>query len=155
METVLDNVAEIDNVYAVLHHQGVDLIQTVLDNAAEMDNVYAVLHHHGVDLIQTVLGNAATMVFAHHVKTSAYQAKTEHAEATVVVLEENVKLLLNVEKASAAYTCLLRKLCFNQVSQHTVLKTNYSVGLVVKDTAWMIVVVEKDNIVQKEDGVNV
>ena len=51
METVLDNAAEIDNVYAVLHHQGVDLIQTVLDNAAEMDNVYAVLHHHVVDLI--------------------------------------------------------------------------------------------------------
>ena len=92
------------------------------------------------------------MVFAHHVKTSAYQAKTEHAEATVVVLEENVKLLLNVEKASAACTCLLRKLCFNII--HTILKTSYSVVPVVKDTAWMIVVVQKDNSVLKKDDVN-
>ena len=128
------------------------MIETVLDNAAEMDNVYAVLHHQGVDLIQTVLDNAAKMVCAHHVKTSAYQAKTEHAEATVVVLEENVKLLLNVEKASAACICLLRKLCFNII--HTILKTSYSVVAVVKDTAWMIVVVQKDNSVLKKDDVN-
>ena len=176
--TVLDNAAEIHSVYHVLHHQGVHMIQTVLDNAvidnidnadpveehraimiqtvldnaAEMNNVYPVLQHQGVDLIQTVLGNAAKMVFAHDVKTSAYQAKTEHAEATVVVLEENVKLLLNVERASAASTCLLRKLCFNII--HTILKTSYSVVAVVKDTAWMIVVVQKDNSVQKKDDVN-
>ena len=92
IQTVLDNAAEISSVYPVLYHQGVDLIQTVLDNAAEMDNVYPVLYHQGVDLMQTVLDNAAEMVFAHHVKTSAYQAKTEHAEATVVILEENVEL---------------------------------------------------------------
>ena len=103
-------------------------------------------------MIQTVLDNAAKMVCAHHVKTSAYQAKTEHAEATVVILAENVKLLLNVEKASAACTCLLRKLCFNII--HTILKTSYSVVAVVKDTAWMIVVVQKDNSVLKKDDVN-
>ena len=130
------------------------MIQTVLDNAAEMDNVYPyrVLDHQGVDLILTVLDNAAKMVCAHPVNGSVYQVRTEHAEATVVVLEENVKLLLNAERASAACTCLLRKLCFNII--HTILKTSYSVVAVVKDTAWMIVVVQKDNSVLKKDDVN-
>ena len=152
IQTVLDNAAEMDNVYPVLYHQGVDLIWTVLDNAAEMDNVYPVLYHQDVDLIQTVLDNAAEMVCAHHVKSCAYRVRTEHAEATVVVLVENVKRLLNAVRVSAACTCLLLKLCFNFI--HTISKTSYSVGIAVKDTAWMIVVVQKDNSVQKKDDVN-
>ena len=61
------------------------MIETVLENAAEISSVYPVLFHQGVDLIQTVQDNAATMVCAHPVKSLAYQVRTKHAEATVVV----------------------------------------------------------------------